>query len=189
MNCLVFQDFNAKNSSFKIPKKKPGSPDGKDKKSNSWIESSFDEEEQNRSCLTRSHNQRQRSNENYAGKRKSADIGYRIMRQGLCIPRRRWKHADPPGTPSGWKTKHTSLGTESSFSHGMLPRKLIFYRAWSQSFCVLFPILIPCTCVICKCYLMSCERSRLAHNKKQTSALTMYLHKQNFNCSLNVSLK
>ena len=128
LNCLCFfQDFSAKNSSFKIPKKNPGSPGDKDKKCSSWITSSFDEEDQNRSCLTRdSNNQKQRIDATYSGKRKSEDIRYRLVRQGLCVPwTRRWKHADPPGSPSSrWNTK----GTEPSLSHGLLSRKLLFYR-------------------------------------------------------------
>ena len=50
------------------------------------------------------------------------------MRQGLCIPRaRRWKHADPPGTPSSrWNTKLASLGKEPSLSHGLLSRNCYF---------------------------------------------------------------
>ena len=138
LNCLCFfQDFSAKNSSFKIPKKLSCSPGDKDKKGSSWIISSFDEEEQNRSCLTRdSYNQKQRINANYSGKRKSEEIEYCVVRQGLCVPRtRRWKHADPPGSPSArWNTKET----EPSLSHGLLSRKFLFYRTWSQLFWVLF---------------------------------------------------
>ncbi|KAJ7386908.1 hypothetical protein OS493_006942 [Desmophyllum pertusum] len=116
-------EFSAKSSQFQIPKRPSGSPDDKDKKGQQWFDSSFDEEVEERhgNCQTRPHNQKQRNNANYANKQKAAcmdfekGIGYRIRRQALITPKRRWKHANPPGTLSpGRGNNVTSSARESS---------------------------------------------------------------------------
>lgn len=112
-----------KNPSYKIPKKPSGSPDGKGRKGQAWIESSFNEEVQCGGCQTRTRNQKPRNNAYCVGKRKSLDenaIGYRLLRQGLCTPKTRWKHANPPGTFSSLRSANaTSSAKQPSSSQGL----------------------------------------------------------------------
>ncbi|KAL9968511.1 hypothetical protein ACROYT_G020612 [Oculina patagonica] len=105
------KDFTVRNASFKIPKKSPGPPDNKGRKGQAWIESSFNEDAQCGGCQTKTRYQKPRNNINCAGKRKSLDenaIGYRLFRQGLCTPKTRWKHANPPGTFSSLRSANAT---------------------------------------------------------------------------------
>ena len=110
-------------SGYKIPKKASGSPDVKERKAQSWIEPSFRKKD---NALCGSSQMRVNLRPIYStspsNKRKlDNEIGFRILRQGLCTPKNRkgevlgtpnsrWKHTNPPG----WRGKPTSLRNYSS---------------------------------------------------------------------------
>ena len=107
-----FQDFNAHDSSYKIPKKTNSSNVGI-KRGDTWFESSF---EGKPPPLGRSKYSKASS---ISGKKRNDtdrithrnEIGYRLMRQGgLSSPSRRWKHAAPPG----WRHNEVSRSQEEN---------------------------------------------------------------------------
>ena len=93
----LFQEFDSKDTSYKIPKKTV-STDSKDRRMSSWIEidPSFNKEDflPQSNCRAGLSNEKQRSYGHHSTQRN--EIGYRICRQAFFTPRR-FKHADAPG--------------------------------------------------------------------------------------------
>ena len=94
---FFFQDYNSKDSSYKIPKRTDSS-DEQETKGVTWFKSSFPEKDNlpQRNFRTRSAIERQRNHTNRITQKK--EIGYRMLRQaGPSCATRQWKHTSAPG--------------------------------------------------------------------------------------------
>ena len=107
-----FQDFNALDSSYKIPKRTNSSNVGV-KRREPWFESSFEGKP------TPPGRSKYSQASSISGKRRNVtdritqrnEIGYRLVRQGgLTSPSRRWKHADAPG----WRQNEVSRSQQEN---------------------------------------------------------------------------